>query len=203
MSHAPLHLAPERIHAWEGGFEQKIATGVSVGATFFHNQMSDFIAYAEIPGGELTYQNLQQATSTGVELSLNTRLRNGILATASYSYQAAEDTTTHTRLVGSAAQVVKGNISGPLFRTGLTGGLEVQYLGARPTLAGHQTPGYASLNASLLRKNLAGRVDLSASAYNLLNSAIYDPGAEQHIEDLLRQDGRSFRLQLTLRLGAR
>jgi iron complex outermembrane receptor protein len=198
-----LHLAPERIRAWEGGFEQMVGHGLSLGATFFDNRMDDFIAYAEIPNGDLTFQNLQKATSTGFELSADAKFKNGVLVTASYSYQNAEDAATHARLIGSAGQVVKGNISGPLFRTGLTGGLEVQYLGARPTLAGHEAPAYAIVNTTLLRKNLAGRVDVSASAYNLLNSAIYDPGAQQHVEDLLRQDGRSFRLQLTFRLGAK
>ena len=165
--------------------------------------MNNFISCAETTNGWLTYQNLQRATSTGVEFSLDARFRNGILTTASYSYQHAEDATTQARLIGSAVQVVKGNISGPLFRTGLTGGLELQYLGARPTLAGYEAPGYALVNATLLRKNIGGRTDISASVYNLLNSAIYDPGAQQHVEDLLRQDGRTFRVQLTFRLGAK
>ena len=72
-----------------------------------------------------------------------------------------------------------------------------------PTLAGLRAPAYTLLNATLLRKNISGRIDISASVYNLLNSAIYDPGAEQHIQDLLRQDGRTFRVQLIFRLGAR
>ena len=198
-----LHLEPERIHAWEGGFEQKVGNSVSVAATFFRNNMTQFIGYGETPDGLLTFRNLQQATSTGVELSLNARFKKGILATASYSYQSAEDATTRARLVGSAAHVAKGNISGPLFGSGFIGGLELQYLGARPTLAGGPAPSYAVVNATLLRKNIASRMDLSASAYNLLNSAIYDPGAEQHLENLLRQDGRTFRIQLTFRLGAK
>jgi iron complex outermembrane receptor protein len=165
--------------------------------------MSDFIEYEETPEGLLTFRNLQKATATGVELSLNAKFSNGILASASYSYQNAEDVTSHTRLVGSAAHVAKGNVSGPLFRSGLIGGLEVQYLGARPSLARSQAPAYTVVNATLLRKNIASRIDFSASVYNLLNSAIYDPGAEQHVEDLLRQDGRTFRFQLTFRLGAK
>ena len=198
-----LHLAPEQIRALEGGFEQKVGSALSFSATFFRNNMDDFIEYAETSDGWLTYENLQRATSTGVEFALNAKLRNGVLATASYSYQDTGDAASHARPIGSAAHVAKGNISGPLFRSGLTGGLEVQYLGERPTLAGRQAPGYVLVNATLLRKNIARRIDLSASIYNLLNSAIYDPGAEQHVEDLLRQDGRTFRVQLTFRLGAR
>ena len=198
-----LRLKPERIRALEGGFEQEITKDLSLSATFFSNKMDDFIDYVETRDGLLTFRNLQKAASTGIEFALNSQFKSGILATASYSYQATEDANTHSRLIGSAAHVLKGNVSGPLFHTGLIGGLELQYLGARPTLTGNRAPAYTLLNATLLRKNIASRVDLSASAYNLLNSAIYDPGAEQHIEDLLRQDGRTFRVQLTLRLGAR
>lgn len=197
-----LQLAPERIHSWEGGFEQRIAKDLSLSATFFRNEMGDFIDYIEAPDGQLTFQNLQRATSTGVELSFDAKF-SGIQTTASYSYQNGEDTNTHTPLVGSAAQVVKGNISGPVFHTGLVGGLELQYLGVRPTLTGNRVPAYALVNATLLRKDIASRVDISASIYNLLNSAIYDPGSQQHVQDLLRQDGRTFRVQLTFQLGAR
>jgi iron complex outermembrane receptor protein len=199
----PQHLAPERIRAWEGGFEQKITNAVSLGATFFRNHMTDFIDYMQISDGSLTFQNLPQMTSTGVEIALNAKFRNGILATASYSHQNAEDTATGARSIGSAADVAKGNLSGPLFHTGLIGGLEVLCLSSRPTLAGSYAPRYALVNATLLRKSIAGRADFSASIYNLLNMAIYDPGAQQHAEDLLRQDGRSFRVQLTLHFGAR
>lgn len=196
-----LHLVPERIRSFEGGFEQRLNSVFSLNATGFHTRMLDFISLTEDAGGLLTYRNVKHAASSGMELGLIAKSHNGLLASASYSYQNAEDPFSNQWLVGSPHHIVQGNISGPLLQTGLTAGLELQYLSRRPTLAGSYVPPYAVVNATLLRKNIGGRLDLSATIYNLLNSAVYDPGAQQHQEDMLQQPGRAFRVKLTLHLG--
>ena len=43
------------------------------------------------------------------------------------------------------------------------------------------------------------RAELSAGLYNLLDKNYADPGAEEHLQDSLRQDGRNFRVKLTFR----
>lgn len=196
-----MRLNPERIRTWEAGVEQRLAEGVSLTGNFFFNQMNDFISYTLLPDGSGIYRNLSEVTSAGAEISLNLKRKSGLMATLSYTGESAHDSATGQRPVGSPQHVIHGNISGPLFHSKLIGGLETQYLSSRYTLAGATAPGYAIVNATLLRRNIGGRVDLSASGYNLLNTAYYDPGAEQHAEDLLRQPGREFRVKLTIRLG--
>lgn len=197
-----LSLAPERIHSFEGGFEQRLTEAIAVSGTFFYLRMSDFITGVEGSDGAIAFENLNRAESRGMEISLNAKQRNGLMATAAYSYQKGENQATESWLVGSPQHMMQGNISAPLFHTGIVGGLELQYLSPRLSLAGTELPSYVVLNATWLRKNLGRRLDVSASVYNLLNSAIFDPGAQQHVENMLRQPGRGFRVKLTLRLGA-
>ena len=54
-------------------------------------------------------------------------------------------------------------------------------------------------NATLLSRNLGRHTELSASLYNLFDKNYADPGAEEHEQDALRQDGRNFRVKLTFR----
>ena len=53
----------------------------------------------------------------------------------------------------------------------------------------------------VLGRNLTHNLDLSASMYNALNRTYFDPGAGDHRQDRLQQDGRNFRVKLTWRLG--
>jgi iron complex outermembrane receptor protein len=69
----------------------------------------------------------------------------------------------------------------------------------RRTLSGSSVGGFAVLNASLLSRNLGRHAELSAGLYNLFDKNYADPGAEEHVQDALRQDGRSFRVKLTFR----
>jgi iron complex outermembrane receptor protein len=54
-------------------------------------------------------------------------------------------------------------------------------------------------NVSLLSRNLSHHLDLSASMYNLFNRTYFDPGAGEHRQDALQQDGRNFRIKMTWR----
>jgi iron complex outermembrane receptor protein len=77
--------------------------------------------------------------------------------------------------------------------------LDSWYMSRRRTLSGSSVGGFAVLNASLLSRNLGRHAELSAGLYNLFDKNYADPGAEEHVQDALRQDGRSFRVKLTFR----
>ncbi len=44
-------------------------------------------------------------------------------------------------------------------------------------------------------------LDVSLGAYNLLNTRYADPGAEEHRQSSIQQDGRNWRLKLTYQFG--
>ncbi|HEX5854398.1 MAG TPA: TonB-dependent receptor, partial [Thermoanaerobaculia bacterium] len=81
----------------------------------------------------------------------------------------------------------------------LSGGVEARYTTRRLTLAGDEVGGFLLANVTLLSRSLLHGLDLSATIYNALDRRYGDPGAEEHRQDVIQQDGRSFRLKATCR----
>jgi outer membrane receptor protein involved in Fe transport len=52
---------------------------------------------------------------------------------------------------------------------------------------------------TLLAHRLPGRLEASAKVDNLFDRRYGDPGREEHVQDLLFQDGRTFRVELLWR----
>ena len=196
-------LAAERIRALEGAWQQELNAHATLSASVFHNRMSNFIEFTEAPSGEMTFLNIPDASSTGGELELRGRWSNGISGHVSYSYQNAQGGLTGGWLVGSPKQLAKLNLSVPLSRPSLLASLEALYSSKCLTLAGNYAPGYTVVNFTVLGRKLTHNLDLSASVYNLFNTVYFEPGAQQHAEDTLQQDGRTFRAKLVWTLGAR
>ncbi len=194
--HSSGNLAPERIHAWEGAWQQELTSRTSLSASVFHNRMSNFIEFTADSTGDLNFRNVPDVTATGGELELRGRWPNGISGHASYSYQYAQGGVTNQWAVGSPKHLAKLNVSVPLYRQKLFAGLEALYTSKRLTLDGSTVGGYTVVNLTLLSRKLTRHFDLSASVYNLFDQTYFDPGAEQHLENALRQDGRSFRVKL-------
>jgi outer membrane receptor protein involved in Fe transport len=194
-------VKPERIRAWEVAGQQQLTPNLSLGGSFFYNRMTNFIEYTTDSAGLGGFQNIPAVTSKGVELQVQGKWSNGITARGSYSYQSARGGTLGQWLVGSPLQLAKLNFSAPLWRERLVAGLELQYTGKEKTLAGTNAENHAIANLTLLARRLPHHVEFSASVYNLFNTAYYDPAAQQHPENVLRQDGRNFRIKLTWRPG--
>ena len=84
-------------------------------------------------------------------------------------------------------------------REKLFGSVEGQYTSRRRTLSGASLGGFPVVNLTLFSTRVFQRFDLSASLYNVLDKRFDNPGAEEHVQDAIRQDGRSFRVKLTWR----
>jgi outer membrane receptor protein involved in Fe transport len=54
-------------------------------------------------------------------------------------------------------------------------------------------------NLTLLNRTMAKGLENSASVYNLFDKRYSDPGRPEHLQDLIAQDGRSFRGKLIYR----
>jgi iron complex outermembrane receptor protein len=189
-------LSSEAIRAFEGAWEQQLSPSILLSASVFHNRMRNFIEFSADSDNSCDFRNIDDATAMGGELELRGRWSSGITGHASYSYQSAQGGAAGQWLVGSPRHLAKLNLTLPLYHQKLAAGIEALYTGKRLTLNGSQVNGYAVLNLTILSRKLAGHLDLSASLYNLLNQTYSDPGAQQHIQDTLQQDGRSFRVKL-------
>lgn len=71
------------------------------------------------------------------------------------------------------------------------------YTSPRKTLRGRETDDAYLLNLSLYWANVVKGLDLSGTLYNTLDQKIGEPGSEEHRQDIIFQDGISFRVKAT------
>lgn len=91
------NLKPETSLGWEAGVAQPLLDGkLTPGATYFHNNITDYIQ-----SGPPTYipYNVGQATTQGVEVSLDARPLDNLTLNVNYTYLDAMDDTNQTRLL--------------------------------------------------------------------------------------------------------
>jgi vitamin B12 transporter len=90
--YAPNHgLLPERIRAFEAGFEQKLFAGRWVlNATYFNNLFHDQIEAIPTPTGVYQFFNLEQSFAQGAEVELQGKISPRLLLTAAYTYTSTE-----------------------------------------------------------------------------------------------------------------
>jgi outer membrane receptor for ferrienterochelin and colicins len=193
------NLEPERIETYQAILESYRENGLRFSVSGFYDRIRDLIDLETDPSDELLfYRNLSRVRSRGVELEVGRRWSRGPEAKASYTLQKSEDETGVT-LTNSPRHVVKANISAPLVGDSLMAALEVHYTSSRKTLQGNETSGFAVANLTLLSRNVVKGLAISASVYNLLDKAYSDPASGEHVQDVIPQDGRSFRLKLDYR----
>jgi len=196
-------LQPETISAYELIFEQEITRTLRSSISGFWNEMDDLISFQ---AGE--FRNFD-ARAQGVELAMDGAWTNGIRTRLSYTLQNAEDRANGSHLPDSPNHLVKCALSIPLVREKLFAALEFHYQSARHSIftgtapgestVGRDAAGYGIVNFTLFSQNLIENLEASASIYNLLDRKYNDPASRFHRQDLIEQDGRSFRLKLTYR----
>lgn len=201
---APPQLKPETIKTYELDYEQGIGNHLRSSVAGFYNQIDDLISF-----GSLGYENVSGADAKGVELSLDAHWASGISGRASYTFQQTRDNATGQVLTDSPQHLAKLNLSVPLWKDKIFASLEFQYVSQRTTIflnpstytleAGADAGGYGVVNLTLFSQNLVKGLDISASIYNLLDQSYSDPSTPVHVQNVIPQDGRSFRIKLTYR----
>ncbi|HJX16333.1 MAG TPA: hypothetical protein VJ386_11415, partial [Candidatus Deferrimicrobiaceae bacterium] len=93
--------------------------------------------------------------------------------------------------------LAKFNLAAPVIKEKLFAGAEVQYTSSRKTVQGNRTNGFWLTNLTLSTPRLWERVALSASVYNLFDRDYGDPASTEHLQDVIDQDGRTFRVKVT------
>jgi outer membrane receptor for ferrienterochelin and colicins len=193
-------LGPERTRTVELILQQHVGFNLWGTANFYYQKSKDIITQVIEPvTGLPMYQNASGVVQKGIEFELEGKWQNGIRSRLSYAVQRTEDTDTQLRLTNSPVHLARFNGVVPLMADKLFLGMEEQYTGSRKTLAGNQIGGFWITNVTLFNQNLFKGLDLSASVYNLFGMKYSDPGAGEHMQDRIRQDGRNFRFKLTYR----
>lgn len=194
-------LRPEGIRTAELVVERYLGDHVRVAASGFSYRIRNLINQLVDPeGGSPFFTNLGKIRSKGIESEIEANLLNGIQGLLSYAYQDSRDIETGNKLTNSPAHMGKLNLNAPLAAERLLAGVELQYLSKRKTLAGDNAGAFLLTNVTLLSQKLAKQFDLSFSVYNLLDRRYGNPGTGEHRQDMIPQDGRSFRFKIVYRL---
>ncbi len=189
-------LRAERIRSAEFVLEHHFTTDSRLTALLFHNTVSQLISLTTDPADNLlVYRNLDRAIARGAELEFEQLYPGGAKLRTSVSLQRTTDRATGALLANSPKRLAKLNFSTPLFHDALRAALEAQYVGRRRTLA-DQVASYWIVNLSLFSAHVATGLELSAGVYNVFDRRFADPGSEEHVQDAIVQDGRSFRVKL-------
>jgi outer membrane receptor for ferrienterochelin and colicins len=198
-------VKPERISSYEFIYEQGINRLLRSSVMAYYNRMDDLIGLG--PSGADANIN---AETFGLEPSLEAKW-NSFSARLSYSLQRSQNRDTGVGLPDSPENMIKLNLSAPLYQNKLFAGLEVQYTSQTKTeiysftpapavIPGPYSPGFTVVNLTLFSHDLfIKNLELSAGVYNLFNLKYYVPSSNFHLEPYIQQDGINFRIKATYR----
>ncbi|HTV40410.1 MAG TPA: TonB-dependent receptor [Candidatus Sulfotelmatobacter sp.] len=199
-------VKPEKISSYEFIYEQGINRFLRSSIMAYYNRMDDLIGL-----GESALNTNFNAETFGLEPSLEAKW-NDYTARLSYSLQRTQDRDTGVGLPDSPENMIKLNLSAPLYSNKLFAGLEVQYtsqsktevytpppLGGTATVTpGPNAPGFTVVNLTLFSHDLfVKNLELSAGVYNLFNVKYFEPSSDYHLEPYIQQDGINFRIKAT------
>ncbi len=207
-------LRPERVKTYEVVYEQFVHDRLKLTAAGFYYRIYSHIQQQTGADGGLVFTNSGEVTAKGIEFEAESKWTNGFQGRLSYSYQDTIDGPTGSIPVNSPRNLAKLNIIVPLMTNMVFAGLEAQYVGPRKApnnflnktlalpdwaLAYTSTGGAIIGNITILTQNIVKGLEVSLSAYNIFDKKYADPAGDEHFENDIPQDGRSYRLKVTYR----
>ncbi len=193
-------LSPEKIAAYEAVLEQFVGDHLHLTAAAYHYRITDLIEQVtDDADGLLVFTNMKEVRARGFEFEAEGKLPHGVEGRASYMVQKTKDDLTGEELTNSPRHMAKFNLVVPLRQGKLFSGAEIQYTGPRKTRTGPEAGGYTVANLTLFAQRILGGLEASASVYNVFDRKYGDPGGEELLQNVIPQDGRSFRGKITYR----
>ncbi len=144
----------------------------------------------------LIYDNSGRVNLQGLEVSLRRKSESGLEAGLGLSLEDAKNVGAGGPLTNSPRWLGQANLSVPMVHRKVFASMGLNYVSRRETLAGNYTQAYAMPDFTLFSRALK-HWDISASLYDAFGCRHGDPGSGEDPEDIIMQDGRTFRLKFT------
>ncbi|OGJ87162.1 MAG: hypothetical protein A2268_06670 [Candidatus Raymondbacteria bacterium RifOxyA12_full_50_37] len=195
-------LTSEQIHTVEMVWEQRITEWLYASTSVFGYRMYDQIDVftdENDPYQREYYDNIARVEAKGVETSFDVRLPNGLSGYLNYTLQYALQVPDKIKLSNSPTNMAKIGISVPTGKY-VYASMELYYETSRKSAAIYDTlsaPVFLS-DLNLRTARLFNHVRASAYARNIFNVQYAHPGGFEHTMPLIRQDGRTFGLQIDI-----
>ncbi|MEM5790338.1 MAG: TonB-dependent receptor, partial [Syntrophobacteraceae bacterium] len=194
---AALSLEPEKVHTYEAVWEQYIGDHHRMTSSIYYFTVNNLINLQQDTDGFLVFRNMDRVNAYGFEWEFESKWKCGIESRLSYAFQQARNDLDDSILTNSPFHQGKLNIIFPLYRDRVLLGTEFQYMSPRKTLAGQKTDNVFLTNLTLFTQKFMSGMEVSATVYNIFNQKYGDPGSEEHLQDILYQDGINFRVKVT------
>jgi len=195
-------LRPERIATEELVYEQQFGKNMMLTVDTYYNKIRDLISEEDDPADPLKSISLNkgEVRAYGAELELEGRYQSGLIWRASFAHQRTKDNQSGRELDNSPRYLGKLNLSLPLLRDSIYGGIETQYSSSAAILDSSRADAYMVTNVTLFTQKMMKGLEASAGIYNIFNESYGQPGFTQHVthdQDNIQQDGRTYRVKLT------
>lgn len=192
------HLDPEKIRTYEAVVDRYFLKNYRAGLSIYRFEVDDIISQEPNPASTAgyTFGNFPGLVGNGAEAEFEARFSHGILGRASYAIQKSED-AAGTEISNSPRHLVKAGLILPVWKEKIFSGVELQYTSKARTISGGKADDFTVLNWTIFAKELLPGLETSVGVYNLLDQRYGYPGAADHVQEVIRQDGRTFRLKLT------
>ena len=192
-------LRPETIRTYEAVWEQQHNAYVRTSVSAYLNRIDGLIAREAMPGtGLIHVANLGRVDGRGVEVEVEGRHpETGFRGRMSYALQEAMDTVADRPLSNSPRHLAKFNVVVPLRPNSVFASLELRYQSEVGTVYATTGGSFWLVNATFVSQQIRRGLDLSVSAYNLLDKPIALPGGPEHSMAWIPQPGRRIQAKLT------
>ncbi|OLC53289.1 MAG: hypothetical protein AUH92_06275 [Acidobacteria bacterium 13_1_40CM_4_69_4] len=191
------NLRPETIRTYEIALEHGFGDRLRGVASVYHYGITDLITIGTDPADGLdVFENVSRVKSNGIELELEGALARHLEGRVSYALQRSEDISGAQELTNSPRHLAKANLTAPLLSDRLLLSAEAQYMSRRLTLSGEPTGGFTVANVNLLTRSWRKGPSVSLGVFNLFDRRYGDPGSAEHLQEVIPQDGRNYRVQV-------
>lgn len=172
FAHGNEELDPEKLTAYELGYQTFIGEKVKGMLNLFLNEYKDFILFANYSTTQIpyyTYRNIGKAESVGGELDFNFLFSDGISGILNYSYQELTNKDTDERIESAPEHKLTAGLRARMVN-GYSASLTAHYVDKTSwENLGGDVDSYTLVNARVAREFLDEKMEIALSIYNLLD----------------------------------
>ncbi|MGH9750939.1 MAG: TonB-dependent receptor plug domain-containing protein [Candidatus Polarisedimenticolia bacterium] len=186
-------LRSEEIRTAEVVWEQALRRGMSLVGSVYRYEIDDLITQILDTGdGLLQFRNVDSVAAYGAEIEMSARTPAGIDLRFALTHERVEDEDSGAVLSNSPEQTALVSVAFPLMKNRAGLALQARYLSGRRTLTGDRTASEAVADLTFNTGSLWPWLDLQVGVRNLFDRDYADPGAGEHLQDQIPQDGRTW-----------
>jgi iron complex outermembrane receptor protein len=190
---------PETIRTYELVYEKRLLDRYRMTIAGYSYRVEDLVNQEVTPDGDIYFANLDSARARGLEFEIDRSLENGVFWRASYALQKAVDGETGADLSSSPRHIAKANFGVPLFDGRILTGLELQYHGSVQTVQSNRADDFLIANFTAFTRRTTQGLEISGNIRNLFDTRYGWPGAEDHLQDVIEQNGRTYQVKVSYR----